>query len=197
MMVDKPTILFTGLRAPRLEQAQLKGISLYHHPTIRINYFAPMEFEKAAQHLQQSGYVVFLSRNGVIGLNEWANTEGVDLDLSRSVVWAVGAATAKQVETTLGFSSAQPAEQNAVGLTHTFATLDKKPVVLFTAEEPRPEFPAWLVQNGWEFEQFPVYRTEILENQDLRMRFADSVTENPRPVFPALMLDPCFLHDEK
>jgi len=175
---SSPTILFTGLRAPRLEREQLRGVALHHHPTIRISYFAPTQFQNAGKLLSQNPCVVFLSRNGVIGLSEWANSEDATLDLDQTIIWAVGAATAQQVEMTLGHLAAQPQEQNALGLIQTFGTLAKRPVVLFTAEEPRPEFPAWLLQNGWEFEQFPVYRTEILENSDLRQRFQNNENES-------------------
>lgn len=170
-------IIFTGLRAPRLELSQLNSIDLHHHPTIRISYFAPSEFQPVGKYLSQNPYVVFLSRNGVIGLSEWANAEGVTLDLDQAIIWAVGSATAQQVEITFGRPAAQPSEQNALGLSQTFATLAKRPVVLFTAEETRPEFPAWLVKQGWDFQQFPVYRTEILENADLNQRFNDNDVE--------------------
>lgn len=178
MMSQRPQIIFTGLRAPRLDVSQLNGIPLYHHPTIRISYFAPSEFQPVGHLLTQKSYVVFLSRNGVIGLAEWVNAEGgVSLDLEQAVIWAVGAATAQQVEMTLGLQAVQPSEQNALGLSQTFSTLAKRPVVIFAAEEPRPEFPAWLVKNGWDFHQFPVYRTEILENADLNRRFNDNDAE--------------------
>ncbi len=176
-MSQTPTILFTGLRAPRLDRSQLGDVALYHHPTIRISYFTPADFESVASRMQQQPYVVFLSRNGVIGLAEGANTAHVALKLDQSIIWAVGAATATQVEMTFNRPATQPIEQNAVGLTQTFATLAKRPVVLFTAEQPRPEFPAWLARNGWEFKQFPVYHTEILDNPDLKQRFANQDQE--------------------
>lgn len=171
------TIIYTGLRAPRLDRENLKGAALYHHPTIRIRYQAPGNFAVVQRELESEPYVVFLSRNGVIGLAEWAAGEQISLPLENTIVWAVGAATAQQVHTTFNRPAAQPAEQNARGLVRTFSTLAKRPVVLFTAEEPRPELPAWLEKNGWEYQQFPVYHTDILENADLRQRFSNSDQE--------------------
>ncbi|MCF7797945.1 MAG: uroporphyrinogen-III synthase [Lentisphaeria bacterium] len=176
-MTTKPTIIYTGLRAPRLDRDLLSGVTLHHHPTIRISYFTPENFDAVQNALAREPYAVFLSRNGVIGLSEWAVSEQTTLDLEQAIVWAVGAATAQQVRTTFQRPAAQPMEQNALGLTRTFATLAKRPVVLFTAEEPRPEFPDWLEKNGWRFDRFPVYRTDILENADLRQRFSDSKDE--------------------
>lgn len=170
-------IIYTGVRAPHIASRGKSGIRFFHHPTIRVQYDADLHPELVRQTLDQECYIVFLSRNGVVGLNSWAQSAGVELDFSEKRVWAVGQQTAKEINTVMGVMAGEPRDQNARGLIRVFKTLKPRPVVLFCAAKPRPEFPEWLSSSGWQHAIFPVYHTMVVMNEDLAERFKNTPDE--------------------
>ncbi|NQT62473.1 MAG: uroporphyrinogen-III synthase [Candidatus Marinimicrobia bacterium] len=171
-------IIYTGVRIPNIVPDKRTGVNIFHHPTIRIKYDAHLDSAIVKQALEEECYLVFLSRNGVVGLNAWMQTTDISLDFRGKRIWAVGKQTAKEVDTTLGAVAGEPAEQNANGLIRVFETLKPRPVVLFCAEDPRPEYPDWLIRCGWQYNIFPVYRTVVVMNEDLAQRFSNTPDES-------------------
>ncbi|NOZ03129.1 MAG: uroporphyrinogen-III synthase [FCB group bacterium] len=172
-----PTILYTGLSNNQALQSLPDGIGYYHVPTIRIEYEHPEDFAPVLEWLNREPYVVFFSKNGVIGLERWVREEGLSLPLNRATVWAVGKATAGMVRETFGLSAVQPPQQNSAGLIQAFETLSPKPVVLFSARKSRPQFPQWLEKRGWEYLRVVVYTTRILANKSLPEHFRNKPDE--------------------
>ncbi len=171
-------IIYTGVRAPKIAPDKRVGIGIFHHPTIRVKYETHFDPERVKQSFQKECYLVFLSRNGVVGLNAWMQSAAIDLDFSKKRIWAVGQQTAKEVEATLEVTAGEPLDQNANGLIRVFETLKPRPVVLFCAVEPRPAFPDWLISRGWQHEIFPVYHTVVVMNEDLAQRFSNTPNES-------------------
>jgi uroporphyrinogen-III synthase len=171
------TILYTGLSNNQSLQSLPDGIDYYHVPTIRIEYKHPEDFAPVLEWLNREPYVVFFSKNGVIGLEHWVREERLSLPFHRLTVWAVGNATAETVRETFGFPAIQPPKQNSAGLIQAFERLPPKPVVLFSAKKSRPQFPQWLEKQGWEYLCVVVYATRILSNKDVPKHFRNKPDE--------------------
>jgi len=171
-------IIYTGLRAPDMLLEPDNKVKLYHHPTIRVDYDIKLEPQKVQDVLSQDCYPVFLSRNGVVGLNAWMQSSQTELSFQGKPIWSVGKQTSNEIRSTLGVEAGEPLEQNAQGLIRLFKTIKPRPVVLFCAEDPRPDFPNWLKESGWSYKIFPVYRTLLVQNEDLAKRFDNSPNES-------------------
>ncbi len=172
-----PTILYTGLSKNKSIQSLPEGVNYYHVPTIRIEYEHPEDFAPVSEWLNREPYVVFFSKNGVIGLERWVREENLSLPLDRSTVWAVGKATAEMVREKFGLSAVRPPKQNSIGLIRAFETIPPKPVLLFSARKSRPQFPLWLEKQGWEYRRVVVYATRIIHNQSLAELFRNKPDE--------------------
>ncbi len=178
MSDTKHKILYLGVRAPRVPIRDDSGVELFHHPTIRIQYRANIDSEQLKMLFDEDCYFVFLSRNGVVGLDSWIQTIEHNFNFKEKRVWGVGTQTAREVKSVFGVVAEEPHDQNAKGLIEVFKALKPRAVVLFSAEEPRPEFPEWLKANGWNYYMFPVYETITVQNQDLANRFCNCTDES-------------------
>lgn len=172
-----PTLYHTGATRPKVKSQQSDSIRLCHVPTIRINYLSPGSFRVLEGYLGRNPFVVFLSKHGVTGFHRWLNAAGKGVQLRSRLTWAVGRATRRTVLASFGASCRHPGEQSASGLIHAFKRLGRRPVVLISGKQSRPEFSAWLRQNGWDFLQIATYDTEEVKNSQLLHRFQNSREE--------------------
>ena len=157
-------IIHTGLRMPTIED---KRAHVIHSPTIKVKYRKIEILDAVKRIMGKECYVVFLSQTGVRGLHEYLSRQRESLYWDHSQLWAVGDRTAETIRELLKQNVRVPERQDAKGLIGCFRTLPKKPVVLFTGEMTRPEFPDWLQQRGWASLIVPVYQTEIHKNPNI------------------------------
>jgi uroporphyrinogen-III synthase len=146
-------LFLTGLRPP---ETQLPPDFILHHwSTIQIDFLEPSE----NLQIQKPGYLFFLSQNGVLAF--YLHQEKILPCLDDVEIWAVGKVTAKAIKELFNIEANVPIEQNAIGLTETFANKEKKTALLITAEKPRQEFLNFLKQNKWEFQRINLYKTNL------------------------------------
>jgi len=174
----KHKIIYLGVRAPRVPIEDAAGVELFHHPTIRIQYGANIDSDLLKSLFDEDCYYVFLSRNGVVGFNSWIQTTKHNINFQGKRIWAVGSQTAREVKSTFEVVAEEPQVQNAKGLIQVFKALKKRTVVIFCAENPRPEFPEWLRKSTWKHYLFPVYETFTVQNKDLATRFCNCTDES-------------------
>lgn len=165
------TIYYTGQTQPEVQIDILKTVRFYHMPTIRITYEHTSSFRKVEAYLKQSAWIVFFSKNGVRGFHYWLTELGQSLSRFTTTIWTVGEATGRAVERIFHQTPQQPQKSSAIGLIQAFQRQKKHPLLLIAGQRSRLEFPTWLRQEGWDFMQVPVYRTELYENIALRQEF--------------------------
>ncbi len=170
-------IYYTGSTRPKLKLEVMKEVRYFHTPTIKIIFDHPELFDGVESHLAKSPLIIFQSKNGVRGFCSWLEYLGRSVKFESKSIWAVGTSTAREVRTSIHQAVQQPDEQNARGLIKAFMGLKKRPVLLITGHETRPEFVTWLRDNRWDVLQIPVYKTEIFENQELYQLFQNSNEE--------------------
>lgn len=171
------TIYYTGSTRPKLKPEHIKDVRFYHTPTIKIIFDHPESFDPVESHLAKSALIVFQSKNGVRGFHSWLENLGRFVQFESESIWVLGKSTAREVRTSFHQAVQQPDEQSAKGLIQAFRGLKKRPVLLITGQHPRPEFPTWLRKKGWDVLQIPVYKTETIENLELKRLFQNSNEE--------------------
>lgn len=166
-------IFYTGITAPSRSADILAGIELVHLPTIRVRYDPPAAFDRLVSYLNQNPYLVFLSKNGVTAFRRWLREGNQALENKTITTWAVGRRTAELLRQELGVAARTPPVESAAGLMEAFQTLDQRPLILVCGHNSLPEFPNWLVREGWTYLKVPVYRTEPVSNPQLKRRFTN------------------------
>ena len=170
-------IYYTGLHLP--EQLDDYGLDtrIHHTATIEITFTPPENFQQVNAYLQKEPIIIFLSRNGVNGFYYWLNDQGITLDNYSVTFMAVGEKTSATIEKKFHQSAQIPEIQNALGLIQTLQTIPKKPIILITGKETRPELPDWLDKEGWDYCHSTVYSTMLKQNHYLQKIFRNAQNE--------------------
>lgn len=146
------TIFYTGLHNPGFDLPE--DWTFHHIPTITIEY-PEISADLLPDWISEQHYLVFLSRNGICGFEKIA----ANYPFGQAEIWCVGEKTAAEFEQSFHTQSKTPLPESALGLIEAFKHLEKHPVHLITAEEPRREFMDWLTESGWVWQRTTVYRT--------------------------------------
>ena len=170
-------IYYTGLHLP--EQLNDDGLDkrIHHTATIEITFIPPENSQQLKIYLHKDPLVIFLSRNGVNGFYYWLENQGIMLEDKSVTFMAVGEKTAEAVENKFHRTARIPEIQNASGLIQTLQTIPKKPIILITGKETRPELPDWLDKAGWDYCHSTVYSTTLKQNHYLQKIFKNTQNE--------------------
>lgn len=174
-------IYYTGLNMPELSNISHNDFNIRHTPTIEIDYLPPGEGKNVIEAINEFHYLVFLSQNGVAGFKNLLLQTGTAIPEILPDTWGVGQKTAAAASQVLNVPVSSPKQQNAIGLIKYFARQSRKPLLLITAEEPRPEFIDWLTVSDWDFRQVKVYRTDLKLNVTLGS--LDHLSDNDVVIF--------------
>ncbi len=170
-------IYYTGLHVPEYIDDCGLDMRIHHMTTIEIAFMPPQNLDQVNTYLHKKPIIIFLSKNGVYGFHYWLNDQGMPLDGYSVEFMAVGDETSVAVEEKFHQSAQIPEIQNALGLIQKLQAIPKKPVILITAEETRPELPNWLNEAGWTYCHLPVYSTTVIQNHQLHDLFKNTQNE--------------------
>ena len=170
-------IYFTGLHVPEPIEHNNVDMRIHHTETIKITYVPSENFHQVNTYLQKEPIIIFLSKNSVNGFHYGLETQGITLDNYSVDFMAVGEETSEAVEEKFLQPAQIPEIQNAFGLIQALQSIQKKPVMLITAEETRPELPNWLDEEGWDYCHLAVYSTTLKQNHHLQKIFKNTQNE--------------------
>lgn len=150
------------------------GAEVMEFPTIRM---APprdyAEVDRAIARLEEYGWVVFTSQNGVAALWDRMRVVGRDARALRGArLAAIGPGTARALEARGLRAHLAPREFRAEGLVEAFAHEEMRGVrvLIPRAETARGVLPDGLRRQGASVDVVPVYRTEVARDHDPRVR---------------------------
>lgn len=170
-------IYYTGLQVPEHIDNHGVDMRIHHTATIEIA-FAPLKnVRQVNTYLQKESIIIFLSKNGVNGFHYGLDEQGITLDNCSVDFMAVGEETSKAIEEKFLQPAQIPEIQKALGLIQMLKTIPKKPVILITAEETRPELPKWLDEEGWDYCHIMVYSTMLKQNDHFKEIFKNTQNE--------------------
>ncbi len=171
-------IFYTGITKPSFSKNENEKELLFSHfPTIKVYFRPKLEDLEAKLSLWKNPGVVFFSKNGVLGAQNWFSSSWWKEREDAKAIWTIGEATAQVFQEVFACSSQVPEISHAKGLIQAFQNRPKQPFILFSALRSRVEFPQWLKQNGWKFKSIPVYETIVWENQELSQAFSNTSQE--------------------
>ncbi len=170
-------IYYTGLHVPEHIDDYGVDMAIHHTATIEITFAPSKNFHQVNTYLHKKPIIIFLSKNGVNGFHYGLDEQGITLENCSVDFMAVGEDTSNAVEEKFLQSAQIPEIQNALGLIQTLQTIPKKPVILITAEETRPELPNWLDEEGWDYCHLMVYSTMLKQNYHLKEIFKNTRNE--------------------
>ncbi|MEE8437003.1 MAG: uroporphyrinogen-III synthase [Candidatus Neomarinimicrobiota bacterium] len=171
------TIFYTGSSPLSLKLPAAANITVRNLPTITVNYKTPENIKWIKTVNSQNSYLVFLSKNSVLGLKHFLAFKNFELTPDQDQIWAVGPGTKMTLKTELNFKSNIPEIYSGAGLTAEFKNLPGYPVFIICGQETLHDFPGWLKKEQRPYEFIKVYRTRPLSNPEIKQHFNNSIHE--------------------
>lgn len=171
------TIIYTGSSPLSIKLPAAAKITIRNLPTITVNYITPKNNNWIKTVSSQISYLVFLSKNSVLGLKHFLTLKKFELTPDQDRIWGVGPGTRLTLKTELNFKSNIPKNYSGAGLSAEFKNLPCHPVFIICGQETLPDFPDWLNKKQWPYEFIKVYCTRPHSNPDIRQYFNNSAEE--------------------
>lgn len=169
----KSAIYHTGLTPPR--SVNIDGLEIFHYPVLKVEYESSNVPQDIRDMLQLDPIVLMMSKNAVIGLEQWTSHFGLGLDFfSDTKFWTVGDRTYACLKDILGIQSFYPDEMTGKGVIKALQDQNHFKLLLISAYVLRQDFIEDLSSAGINFFHFPVYKTSCVESIEFSTNFENA-----------------------
>ena len=168
-----PIIYHTGLTPPPSLDSNV--FEIYHYPVLKVEYESSNIPCDISDFLQMDPIVLIMSKNAVIGLNNWLESYGKESNFfSCAKFWTIGDRTNQYLQNALNIQSFYPEEMTGKGVLLALQEKDHSKVLLVSGQNPRKEFIEDLNSAGINFFHFSVYKIKCEGNTTFSANFINN-----------------------
>jgi uroporphyrinogen-III synthase len=166
------TLIFhTGLTPPNPISAN--GLKVVHTPVIQVCSEYDHEPHSIQAALSSVNLILLMSKNAVDGLKNWLGKNQLSISFFKNLpFWTVGVRTGNYLKRELGASAWYPQQMTGDGVIQSLLENNHTSILLISAKHPRNEFLESLTENKITFFHFPVYHTQMCENEEFSQQFS-------------------------